>query len=712
MKFRDVTIAALVAFLVTGVFAMPHLDRMRGLSIDILFMFRQIMFNAENGKHQPHTVVIAIDEETYRRPPFKDTPKTMWTPQIGKIINHVIDGGAKVIGFDVIFPTSVGKFIRRYDRPFLIALRKASRKGQVVLGKVQHQAKPIVPHRMQSYAVGHHKNIRTTNVFEDPDGIIRQVPLVLEGIVKSTGKIKPEPSLSLELVKRSKGKNKVVWEKGPVIVDGYTIPGSDNGRLTLNFAGNLDAIPTYSFADLHECAEAKENTYFKKNFKDKIVLIGVVLDVEDRKLTSNRFITGTEGKNAERCILPKLKGLYRKDLERDSIPGVYIHATAVNNMLNANALKKISSLNGWLISIIFTLVVTIVSLALSPVIMSAGLLAAIFAWCGVTTYFFYGDLVLPLLDPILGAVVSFGIMLAYKFAVSDRDKRFLRKSFEFYLAPSVIDQMVDGDKPPSLGGETRDISVLFSDIASFTSISESLAPEELVTFLNTYLTEMTNIVEKRGGFVDKYIGDAIVGVFGAPLADASHAENAVLAALECHSRLKDIQGEFELPHDQLVSARIGVNSGKALVGNIGSKRRFNYTVIGDTVNLAARLEGANKAYDTDVLISDECRQMCKDNVTFREVDRIRVVGRDKPVVIFQPFYPSDIQPKDPELDLVTYAEGLEMYREGAFETAVEVFSTLASQGDKVAKRMAARAQNLLNSPTQKDWQGVTDLDSK
>ena len=204
----------------------------------------------------------------------------------------------------------------------MIALRKASRKGQIVLGKVQHQAKPIIPHRKQSYAVGHQKNIRTTNVFEDPDGIIRQVPLVLEGIVKSTGKTRPEPTLSLELVRRVVGANKVTWKSAPIVIDGYTVPGSDNGRMTLNFPGNLNAIPTYSLADLHRCANSKNDSYFEKNFKDKVVLLGVVLDVEDRKLTSKRLITGKEGSSADRCILPKLTGLYRKDLKRDSIPGV------------------------------------------------------------------------------------------------------------------------------------------------------------------------------------------------------------------------------------------------------------------------------------------------------------------------------------------------------------------------------------------------------
>ena len=712
MKLQDLTIAVLVAFLVTGVFALPHLDRMRGLSIDILFLFRQMMFTPSDEKLQSHTVVVAIDEETYRRAPFLDTPKTMWTPQIGRVLDNVISGGAKVVGFDVIFPTSVGKFVRGYDRPFLIALRKASRKGQIVLGKVQHQAKPIIPHRMQSFAVGHQKNIRTTNVFEDPDGIIRQVPLVLEGIVKSTGKTRPEPTLSLELVMRAVGVNKVTWKNGPVVIDGYTVPGSNNGRMTLNFSGNLNAIPTYSLADLHKCADSKHDSYFENHFKDKVVLVGVVLDVEDRKLTSKRLITGTEGSGAERCILPKLTGLYRKDLKRDSIPGVYIHATAINNMLDANALRKVPNLNGWLISILYTVIVTVVSLLLSPLLMSVLLFTTILTWSGVATYLFYGGLVIPLLDPITGAIVSFGIMLAYKFAVADRDKRFLRKSFEFYLSPSVIDQMVDGDKAPALGGETRDISILFSDIASFTSISESLEPEELVTFLNKYLTEMTNIVENRGGFVDKYIGDAIVGVFGAPLIDPKHAPNAVLAALECNSRLKEIQNEFKLPDEQLVAARIGVNSGHALVGNIGSKRRFNYTVIGDTVNLAARLEGANKAYNTDILISDNTKVMCDNKIVIREIDRIRVVGRTKPVVVFEPINLSIGDQNEKYLDLEAYAEGLEKYRAGQFKAATEIFSKLAEDGDKVARRMSDRAQTLLNNPPQDDWQGVTDLDSK
>lgn len=712
MKLQGFITAFFVALIVTGVFAMPQFERMRGLSIDLLFLLRQTVFFSSTEKIQSHSVVVAIDEETYRRKPFQDTPKTMWTPQTGEIINKLVEGGAKVIGFDIIFPTSVGKYIRGYDRPLLIALKKASREGKVVLGKVQHQMNPILPHRMQRFAVGHHKNIRTTNVFEDPDGIIRKVPLIFQSINKKTGKTAPEPSLALELVKRVTGEENLNWKKGAISIDGSVVPGSSNGKLTLNFSNKLQDIPTYSFADLYRCAQEGKSSYFKENFRDKVVLFGVVLDVEDRKITSNRFITGPEEQNTARCSLPKLEGVFRKDIVRDAIPGVYIHATAVNNLLNGNALQAISPLNGWVVSIFFTVVISIISLMLSPIITSAILLTLTVAWAAFATIIFNGGLVLPLLDPLLGSLISFGIMLAYKFTVADKDKRFLRKSFQYYLSPSVIDQMVEGDEPPSLGGETRNISIFFSDIANFTSISEALSPLDLVTFLNTYLTEMTNIVEKHGGFVDKYIGDAIVGVFGAPLADPLHAEKAVNAALECQLRLKTIQNELSLPISGEVTARIGINSGEALVGNIGSNRRFNYTVIGDTVNLAARLEGANKAYKTDILISEETRKMCGDGIIFREVDQVRVVGRDKPVVIYEPFILNGFQNRFPFLDFETYSQALKNYRDGNFTGALTSFSNLGQLGDKVAEQMASRTKHLLEDETIENWSGVTDLDAK
>ena len=178
-----------------------------------------------------------------------------------------------------------------------------------------------------------------------------------------------------------------------------------------------------------------------------------------------------------------------------------------------------------------------------------------------------------------------------------------------------------------MGGETRTITAFFSDVAGFSKLSENRTPNELVTLMNEYLTAMTDIVEAHGGFVDKYIGDAIVAVFGAPLDDEAHAVSAVRAALACHHRLDELNRTDALFGSCKLDHRIGLNSGEALVGNIGSRRRFNYTVMGDTVNVASRLEGANKFFGTSIMASETTMALTGSTFVWRELDIVRVQGR-------------------------------------------------------------------------------------
>jgi class 3 adenylate cyclase len=217
---------------------------------------------------------------------------------------------------------------------------------------------------------------------------------------------------------------------------------------------------------------------------------------------------------------------------------------------------------------------------------------------------------------------------------------------------------------------------------------------------------MTNIIESYGGFVDKYIGDAVIGVFGAPLKDPDHAQHAVEAALDCQRRLALMQETFGLPGNPEIVTRIGINTGQMLVGNIGSARRFNYTVMGDAVNLAARLESANKLLGTTILVSDTTRDLCGGNIFFREIDRIRVVGRDTPATVYQPMDTAGDQDRLQQFDLA-----LSVYRTGNFAEAEVAFRHLAESGDPVAAKFRGRAEDLRKNPPE-EWKGVTDLDSK
>jgi len=250
MKPRDMAVVGAVILGVSGVFTSPGLDRLGGLSIDVLFWLRHQVFGPRHPPAASPTVVVAIDEETYRTEPFRSLPKVLWTKQLAAVVDATLTAGAKVVGFDVIYPTSVERYLKGFDRELLIALRRASKTSQIVLGKVQHQHRPIVPFPGYSFAVGHGKNIRSVNVFTDGDGVIRRVPLTFRS---SEGA--EEASMSLELAARARGTKFRRIADGSMVLGEDIIPGSRSNRITVNFDGGPGAIPTYSLADLSACAQ-------------------------------------------------------------------------------------------------------------------------------------------------------------------------------------------------------------------------------------------------------------------------------------------------------------------------------------------------------------------------------------------------------------------------------------------------------------------------
>ena len=354
-------------------------------------------------------------------------------------------------------------------------------------------------------------------------------------------------------------------------------------------------------ADLVACAAAGKSDFFRAHFARKVVVLGVVLDVEDRKLTSLRLATRPErGANGARCLLPPQPGLFRDDARRDTIPGVYVMATAVNNLIDGDRLRPLPRAGTVAIVLAAALAAALFGLILRPVMAAAAAFGAALIWAAVVTLAFRHQLVLPLLAPPIAAGFSLALLTGYRFGVADRDKRLLRRSFAFYLAPTLIDRMLAAEKLPELGGESRVVTILFADLAGFTVLSEPLEPPTLVAIINAYFTAMSEIIEAEGGFIQDYAGDALLAIFGAPIEDSAHAGHAVMAALRCRDRLATLAEENDLLRGHTLSMRIGLNSGQVLVGNIGSTQRLKYTAMGDAVNLAARLETANKPFGTTI----------------------------------------------------------------------------------------------------------------
>ncbi len=332
-------------------------------------------------------------------------------------------------------------------------------------------------------------------------------------------------------------------------------------------------------------------------------------------------------------------------------------------------------------------------------------------WAGIAMSLFKGGFAPSLFDPMIAAPLTFVLMLGYQFTVTDKDKRYIRKVFSFYLPPTVIEKMTSDDQLPTLGGESKEVTIFFSDIAKFSTLSEALSASEVASFLNEYLTEMSDLIEQRGGFIEKFVADEITGVFGAPVDDPDHAFSAVDAALACRARLAEMKGAFGLPPNSVLTARTGINTGEMLVGNIGSYRRFNYAAMGDAANLGSRLEGANKYYDSLMMVGERTHELCGDRVVFREIDTMLVMGRETPVHCFEPLGHAGQVPAEMLEIKAKYEAALAVYRERRFSDSAALFEAIA-EIDPVAKIMGERCRAYMDAPPPDDWQQAYILGGK
>lgn len=709
---RDIIAIPAIALVCVALLASPLFDKGRGLSIDILTLLRWEMFGPRRDPATSPTVVVAIDEETYETPPFKGSPTITWTGEIGRVLSAMLEGGARVVGFDVVFQKSIeqsdipfgdgnfGDKVRGFDRDFLRALAAGATAGKVVLGEMLRGDQPIRPSDGQRI-VARQQNIRPLNVYTDPDDVVRRVPLtfLVDG--------KTVPGMALELASRALAASPEMGANGSATLTGYRIPGDNTGNMALNFDGGADDIPTYSLADLRLCASNGEKDYFRREFAGKVVIIGTVLDQEDRRMTSKRFAAGTEGSRRQRCALAERPVAGR--FQRSAIAGVYIHATAVNNLIGRDAAVEVGRLSVLAIAALMALLAALLARLLRPIGATAAFVGAAIVYAIAATIAFNHALVLPLVEPVGAGVVALAAMVSYRFIFSDKDRRLLQKSFAYYLAPDVIEKMLASNKLPQLGGETREVTVLFSDIEGFSQIAERLSPDALMALTNAYLSAMTDVIESCGGYVDKYIGDSVVAVFGAPIDDDRHAASAARAALGCSRRLAELNRDSSVFRGYQVSQRIGINSGTALVGNFGSQRRFNYSVMSDAVNVASRLEGANKFYGTTIVASDTTVTLASEAFAWRELDTIRVKGRTQSLKIYELMAASTAELTEAEkAAMADYAAGLSHWRAGEFDLAARCFERSAAQ-DRPSALFRERARQAADNAPDPDWEPVRSL---
>jgi len=464
------------------------------------------------------------------------------------------------------------------------------------------------------------------------------------------------------------------------------IPFAANGGLNLRFY-NKNSFQRFSIAEVIQSQvrleEGKASAVAAADFKDKIVLIGPTAQglLDNRSTPVNAAASGFE-----------------------------LHATALTNLLERDFIRVIDPRLQWLLVL---LAIAALNFLLSRIrsihwqlLAATGLILL-----ALTGNFFLFSLHydLDFLPLLLGLVSCAAHDVYYRYQRVHREKKFIQNAFKNYLSDSLLAEILKNPRGLNLGGEKKLVTIFFSDLAGFTTLAEALPPEEVVNILNIYLERMTSVIMDNGGFVNKFEGDAIMAFWGAPLASEVQAVQAMGAALRCQEELLALNRDFAEKKLPQLGMRIGINSGEVIVGNIGSRKRFEYTVIGDAVNLASRLEGINKQYKTRIICGSLAGQMAAGEIVLRRLDRVRVKGKLNPEEIFEVVSEMETTTPAARERLELFESALRSYFAGDFSTALKIFA--AAIDDPPAQIFAQRCQYLLAHPPDK-WDGCWTFTEK
>ena len=667
--------------------------------------FRQY---ADPRRASKDLVLVAVDEaslETFGRWPW---PRD----RFGYVVRYLRDAEAKAIVFDILFlepdegtaefDASFAEEVRAAGNvffPFLLLASPASapapsipRSATIPLGRESDRRTnvpapglklPIPP--LAEAAVG----LGFINLTSDFDGTTRRLkPLAMT----SQGAL---AQLATAVAYDRLNTDRAVIEGHTLRLGSTTIPLTAQGEMILNWHGSLDRkpYPAYSIGavlrSFLEVQKGQRPTLAPALFRGKTVYVGTTAaGTYDLRVTPVSSFT----------------------------PGVFVQMTALDNILHGRSLQPAPA---W----VFAMTALVVCLATAWSFMLVprlpakfGLIVALAAvYYGVTVWAFTAQalwLELALPEGALG--VTFAVAATWEYLTEGRQRRHLRGVFDKYMAAEVVDEILRNPAGVTLGGEKKELTVLFTDVAGFTSISEALDPTELVELINRYLSVVTEGILRHRGNVNKYLGDGIMAVFGAPRGEPNHATLACYAALDCQAALARLREEWKAQGYPDMATRIGINSGSLVVGNMGSPARMEYTVMGDAVNLASRLESANKVYGTSILMGPRTYELAREEIQVREVDILRVMGKQKPVVVYE------LLARRGEMDernrpvLELYRKGLAAYKARDFGAATQAFEAALQldPADGPSRVHLSRAQEYLVTPPLPDWAGVYEMRSK
>lgn len=666
-------------------------------------------------------VLVAIDENSLKE--LKNNRITWKWPRdiYAAVVNYLHRGGAKAIVLDMLLSEPdidrLNTDAEQTDGALAAAMKKA---GNVVLAsQLRNEENLLVddntivrpptltvtssggdyPFEIYSDVIvpiplfqQSAKTLGAANYHDDSDGIFRRVHLLYQYLDATF----PQLGLAAYLVGHDVQRVELDAQSRLNVGD-LQVPLDEQGRYVVNWygaGGPEGPFKYYSFASLLSSALSEERKH-------------------------QPLIPSTEFRNKYVIIGSNAAGLFdlkKTPLSPDGVyPGMEIHATILSNLLQRDFLHQAPAwvtvlsviVFSWLIAFSFVLLRSVWWIVLVTTVCVAG-------WTAVVAYAFHSDrLFIDFAVPQVAILATFSLSAVVSYQTEGKSRRQLRSMFERYVSPAVIQEIVDKQKNIELGGQELVCTVLFSDIKDFTAISERLSPSELVQLLNSYFTIETDIILKQGGLLDKYLGDAVMAVFGAPVPSGDHAVQACTAALDVQRSLQQLSLR-DGGRGHAIETRIGISTGPMIVGNIGSPHRLDYTAIGDTVNLASRLEGANKLFGTKVIITDETRNHLNDAFIVRPLDKIRVKGKERATKVYELMEKREEASSD-MLHLVhAFSEAIALYSNRRFEQALQLFQTILRNhsDDGPTQVYLKRCAAYIEQPPPTDWDGAFTLLSK
>jgi adenylate cyclase len=586
---------------------------------------RFVRGEASNRSPVPSVIVVAIDE-----PSFAEVGLQWPWPRAlhAALVDQLVQGGARTVAFDIIFDVPATN--PEDDDEFAAAIARA---GNVVLG-ADHAVIEDRGYALTQWSeplgalAGPAAGVGVVRIPFDPDGVIRRALLTYEG----------RPSLALAVATRepSYSAPRDLDPDSPAL---FRFNGeSRQGVLTVSYYQALDAA----------------NSLPSGFFKDKHVLIGRALSATSIDHGADHFRTPVALQ----------------------MPGVEIHATIVDALLRHRFISDpLSDISAVVALCVATAGITGVAMyfvgpASAPIMaLSVVALLALAGYVGMLN-----GVRIPAVAPSLAVAMTYALTAAYRYGLATRERWMIKRAFQHYVAPAIVEQMLNDPSKLALGGEEYEVTVLFTDLEGFTTLSEHLTPSQLSAHLGEYFKEMLDVLLPQRGTLDKLIGDAIMMYFGCPIRDPRHAADACRGALAMQQRMAALNerwGRESLPR---LRTRIGINTGVAVAGNMGTDRIFNYTIIGDCVNLASRLEGVNKEYGTGTIIGEDTWTLVHEHFVTRELDWIRVKGKTRPVAIHELVAEADAVSARQREVFARFAEGLQLYRAQRWADAETAFS--------------------------------------